>query len=240
MKRVIIICLFLFNSVIAFSQATTRVVVSADVPGRKALYLEEPKEYTEVGQLVFNVRVSKLGKVTSVLVDKENSTVKDTWQVNAAIDAAWKSLFDYRYEAADTLVNGVIKYDYIQYTSIQMDSVNTERIDEVARYMSSKQTGQYKLYPTENLWIFLELDTVTGRIWLVQYTVKGPGYRYKTVLNSEDLRHADIYRIGRFELYKTQNMYNFILLDTTNGNTWQVQWAIEDSKRGILPIEEIQ
>ena len=41
---------------------------------------------------------------------------------------------------------------------------------------------------------------------------------------------------GRFELYKTQNMYNFILLDTLEGGVWQVQWSIEKDKRMALPI----
>lgn len=41
---------------------------------------------------------------------------------------------------------------------------------------------------------------------------------------------------GRFELYKTQNMYNFILLDTFDGRTWQVQWSTEAENRMILSI----
>lgn len=42
---------------------------------------------------------------------------------------------------------------------------------------------------------------------------------------------------GRFELYPTQNMYNFILLDTETGRTWQAQWSTNYSNRGILEIE---
>ena len=30
---------------------------------------------------------------------------------------------------------------------------------------------RFKLYPTENMWTFLELDSATGLIWQVQYTV---------------------------------------------------------------------
>ena len=41
---------------------------------------------------------------------------------------------------------------------------------------------------------------------------------------------------GRFELYKTQNMYNFILLDTSSGATWQVQWSMEPENRGTVRI----
>jgi hypothetical protein len=31
--------------------------------------------------------------------------------------------------------------------------------------------------------------------------------------------------IGRFELYPTNNVYNFILLDTIFGDAYQVQWS---------------
>ncbi len=97
----------------------------------------------------------------------------------------------------------------------------------------------YKLYPTENMWTFLELETFSGRIWQVQYSVKGADYRFKTVLNDDSLLpfyDTDGEFAGRFELYKTQNMYNFILLDTATGRTWQVQWSTESDNRGIMRI----
>ena len=40
---------------------------------------------------------------------------------------------------------------------------------------------------------------------------------------------------GRFNLYATQNMWTFILLDEVDGRTWQVQWST-DGKEGIVPI----
>ncbi|MCM1178232.1 MAG: hypothetical protein NC308_04855 [Clostridium sp.] len=73
----------------------------------------------------------------------------------------------------------------------------------------------------------------------MQYSVKGDDYRFKTVLNEESMipngdRTSQYY--GRFEMYKTENMYNFILLDTSNGNTWQVQWSTDPESRVIIPI----
>ena len=97
----------------------------------------------------------------------------------------------------------------------------------------------YKLYPTENMWTFLELETYSGRIWQVQYSTKGADYRFKTVLNEDSmLPYFDTEGAfaGRFELYKTQNMYNFILLDTASGSTWQVQWSTEPKDRAVLRI----
>ena len=43
---------------------------------------------------------------------------------------------------------------------------------------------------------------------------------------------------GRFELYPTQNIYNFILLDKIDGKTWQVQWSFDEENRAVLPINK--
>tara|TARA_B110000902_G_scaffold202997_1_gene230645 strand:- start:316 stop:900 length:585 start_codon:yes stop_codon:yes gene_type:complete len=52
-------------------------------------------------------------------------------------------------------------------------------------------------------------------------------------------RALEIYEIernGRFFLYPTTNIYNFILLDQIDGRTWQVQWNIDKDKRGTWVI----
>ena len=38
---------------------------------------------------------------------------------------------------------------------------------------------------------------------------------------------------GRFKLYPTDNMYNFIMVDVINGNTYQVQWNTKSKKRFV-------
>ncbi|MCM1040830.1 MAG: hypothetical protein NC396_00195 [Bacteroides sp.] len=95
----------------------------------------------------------------------------------------------------------------------------------------------YKLYPTKNMYIFLKLDTRTGCIYLVQYSVEGSRYRFETTLSS-DIRvgYGEERKPGRFELYPTQNMYNFIMLDKVKGRTWQVQWDTEEKGRMVLQI----
>ena len=40
----------------------------------------------------------------------------------------------------------------------------------------------------------------------------------------------------RYKLYPTQNMWTFILLDTVDGRTWQVQWSQDEQNRFIIPI----
>lgn len=100
-------------------------------------------------------------------------------------------------------------------------------------------TDYYELYPTENMWTFLKLETSTGRIWKVQYSTKGASYRFQALLSDTDMCSnipADEKVAGRFELHKTQNMYNFIMLDKFDGRCWQVQWTVEGDNDGVIRI----
>ena len=45
------------------------------------------------------------------------------------------------------------------------------------------------------------------------------------------LENWRIQKNGRFKLYPTDNMYNFIMVDVIDGRTWQVQWNIDKDKR---------
>ena len=119
--------------------------------------------------------------------------------------------------------------------------IDTFKVQLLARISQHTAPG-YKLYSTQNVWTFLELETYTGRIWQVQYSMES-NKRFKVPVNTtdysifdEDSGIVDNRYAGRFELYPTENMYTFILLDTYNGNTWQVQWSMEESKRGIVGL----
>ena len=106
------------------------------------------------------------------------------------------------------------------------------------------QTGEnapnnrYKLYSTENIYTFLQLDTRTGKIKLVQWSLK-KNEECAITLNDVDLTYGSAIgdNIVRFELYPTQNIYQFILLDKATGDKWHVQWGTESTKRWIRPIE---
>ncbi len=99
---------------------------------------------------------------------------------------------------------------------------------------------RYRLFPTQNTWTFLKLDTVTGKIWQVQYSVDGDDYRFESPVSLKDIADAlKIERkIGRFTLYPTRNLYNFIMLDQIDGRTYQVQWSMEPDNRFIIPISQ--
>ncbi len=38
---------------------------------------------------------------------------------------------------------------------------------------------------------------------------------------------------GRFKLYPTGNMFNFIMVDVIDGRTWQVQWNVDEENRVV-------
>ena len=142
---------------------------------------------------------------------------------------------------------------------------------------------RYKIYPTDNIYTSLKLDTATGRIWQVQIGIGDSSdemisilsnlsiaefeaeiierHKIKTKLweldykndpdaSPEDIEYfkpaplkdyisnSRIAQNGRFKLYPTDNMYNFIMLDVIDGDTYQVQWSIEEDERIVMPIVE--
>lgn len=94
----------------------------------------------------------------------------------------------------------------------------------------------YKLYPTKNMWTFIKLNTSNGQMWQVQFGINDEGKRGEDILSRLRLATGKEAVNGRFELYPTENMYNFILLDQVDGRSWQVQWSFDYMNRGILPI----
>ena len=114
-------------------------------------------------------------------------------------------------------------------SSDDKDAVAKEKMAEI-------YNGAYELYPTTNRWTFIKLDTRNGRMWQVQYSIESDEYRFEVPLNREPLASGDNKMAGRFALYPTENMWNFILLDRNDGRTWQVQWSQEPEHQMIVPI----
>lgn len=97
----------------------------------------------------------------------------------------------------------------------------------------------YKLYPTTNISTFLKLDTSIGQVFQVHFDITGDE-RIEYIINPMKLVNDDDVYTGRFELYPTQNMYNFLLLDKKDGRIWQTQWSHDWKNRGILPFKTIK
>ena len=142
-----------------------------------------------------------------------------------------------------------------------------------ALVFSQEDIERYKIYPTENIYTSLKLDTATGRIWQLQIGLGDDVDRVQSVLSDwelarfkEDLIQEQNSRVeewkkenpnataeeiennapmsaekfiegsvfaqnGRFELYPTQNMYNFIMQDVITGQSYQVQWSTNEDER---------
>jgi hypothetical protein len=93
----------------------------------------------------------------------------------------------------------------------------------------------YRLYKTTNNWTFIQLETTTGKMWQIQYSVQDDN-RGGVVLNDKNLAKDKEVVVGRFTLYPTSNMWTFILLDQISGSSWQVQWSFDEKNRFVTPI----
>ena len=141
---------------------------------------------------------------------------------------------------------------------------------------SQKDIERYKLYPTENIYTSLLLDSQLGEIWQVSIGIDGPSSKVslgaipqiiftdekgarerfftatknweEEYANSEDKikesakplwKDYEIFirEIGRYKLYPTKNMYNFIMVDVVDGSTYQVQWSLNEKNRFIGLID---
>lgn len=125
------------------------------------------------------------------------------------------------------------------------DSIKSVRLKQSIK--DKQSFGKYKLYPTNNMYNFLKLDTSTGIVTIVQWSTETKkrfeyGYisdAYYDLLKSEgiDFSWYDYERpVGRFELQPTTNNWTFILLDTFKGTTYQIQWGFDRSDRLALKI----
>lgn len=92
---------------------------------------------------------------------------------------------------------------------------------------NTMDTPRFKMIETENFHILLKWDTRTGKTWMVQYGLSDAPAVENLISRSNLLSEEESWN-GRFELYPTQNMFNFIMVDTYNGNTYQVQWSTDD------------
>lgn len=129
--------------------------------------------------------------------------------------------------------------DSILISSDRNDSIaiaTSNLVDKIFRVkLIEIDSNRYKLYPTENIYNFLKLDTQTGRIDQIQWSLDSKK-EFSSSLNREDLSTLWSETANSFELYPTQNMYQFILLDKATGRTWHVQWGLSDNKRWIKRI----
>ena len=83
----------------------------------------------------------------------------------------------------------------------------------------------FRFFQTDNIHNQLRLNTRTGEVMQIQ----NDGQTF--LVSSAITPNNDI--SNRFNLYKTQNMWTYILLDTFTGRLWQCQFSVRgDDYRG--------
>jgi len=100
--------------------------------------------------------------------------------------------------------------------------------------ISTDSTVVYRLFATTNTYNFIKLNTRNGQMWQVQWSLKDN--QFETILSNISRVTKEEERNGRFFLYPTTNLYNFILLDQIDGRAWQVQWSFEAEERMVVRI----
>lgn len=105
---------------------------------------------------------------------------------------------------------------------------------DLRTYSISQDTKvPFRLFPTRNMWNFMKLDTRTGQIWMVQFSVKSSEGTFTWILDDTAIEQPTAENVGRFTLYPTGNRFNYILLDQFDGRTWQVQYSLDETENNM-------
>lgn len=120
----------------------------------------------------------------------------------------------------------------IALTTISIFSQSTSEAPN--QNISTDSNLTYRLFSTRNMYTFIKLNTKNGQMWQVQWDTKSN--QLETPLSLITLVTKEEEKNGRFFLYPTTNIYNFILLDQIDGRVWQVQWNIEEKDRMVIRI----
>lgn len=119
----------------------------------------------------------------------------------------------------------------VESPTVTLDPMAMQYIDAIYNQVVSGNP-RFKMYQTKHDYILLKLDTATGQVWMVQFGMGEKSSRRQIVVDdTSPLDGTEPEINGRFELYPTNNMYNFILIDNFVGTTYQVQWHTESNKR---------
>lgn len=104
------------------------------------------------------------------------------------------------------------------------------------KMVDASLVDRWKLYPTTNIYNSLLLDTCTGAITIVQWSLESDTEFKVKLCDSLLWESDDSSIIGRFELYATPNMYQFVMINTINGDAYHVQWGTDSGHRWIRKI----
>lgn len=134
------------------------------------------------------------------------------------------------YAQTDSLETRTTSIENVEPKPLDVDSITIAQIRAIYDRMENL-VPRFKIYKTENTYNLIKLDTATGQTWQVQYRLGDTESMTVVIDDSSLLWYSEPEIAGRFELYPTNNIYQFILIDTQTGRTWQIQWNTTPSKR---------
>ena len=103
---------------------------------------------------------------------------------------------------------------------IQDDGQQWTICNEIEKY--GKKEDRFSLHETQNMWTFILLDSYTGRLWQLQYTVDKDSMRGILIINEDEL--ADENKKNIFYISPLTSMFQYYLTNDTTGEMWKFQW----------------
>lgn len=100
--------------------------------------------------------------------------------------------------------------------------------------LENEKPNRYILHKTKNMWTYILLDQVTGKLWQCQYSVKGTEYISSWKINTIELSNSEK---NVFSIQPRTSMYQFYLTNDETGEMWQFQWSTKgDEYRWIKKV----
>ena len=107
------------------------------------------------------------------------------------------------------------KSDVAQLKTVLSDTEYAESVEELTEYHNERMKYWEEEYNSKPDSIVSAEDKAYWKPYTLEQTIE----------------NRDVAQNGRFKLYPTGNMYNFIMVDVIDGRTWQVQWNTDENKR---------
>ena len=100
--------------------------------------------------------------------------------------------------------------------------------------VSNRAVNVIKKYETLNYYNMKKITVIILIIITTNLTVQA---QVKKAANNLNIQQPN--KIAAYQLFSTQNIWNFIKLDTRNGQMWQVQFDAEGGNRGETILNSI-
>jgi hypothetical protein len=95
---------------------------------------------------------------------------------------------------------------------------------------------RFEVQQTQNIFTLLLLDTQTGGLWQVQYSLDSKHPEGGVPISTGVLTDGSGYN-GRFSLKATPNFWTYMLTDTKTGAMWHCQFSLKAKGfRGCYPL----